>query len=59
MPPIEAFRDVESYYATLAHEEIHNADRRIMPIRVGMRRRSQRFRRILRGIIRAIIKPRS
>jgi antirestriction protein ArdC len=23
MPPIEAFRDVESYYATLAHEEIH------------------------------------
>jgi antirestriction protein ArdC len=23
MPPIETFRDVESYYATLAHEEIH------------------------------------
>lgn len=23
MPPIEAFRDVESYYATLAHEEVH------------------------------------
>lgn len=23
MPPIEAFRDAESYYATLAHEEIH------------------------------------
>ncbi|QWW72477.1 ArdC family protein [Rhizobium sp. WYJ-E13] len=23
MPPIEAFRDVESYYATLAHEQIH------------------------------------
>jgi len=23
MPPIEAFCDVESYYATLAHEEIH------------------------------------
>ncbi|MBY3101301.1 DUF1738 domain-containing protein [Rhizobium laguerreae] len=23
MPPIEVFRDVESYYATLAHEEIH------------------------------------
>ncbi|PWE53778.1 antirestriction protein ArdC [Metarhizobium album] len=23
MPPIEAFRDVESYYATLGHEEIH------------------------------------
>lgn len=23
MPPIGAFRDVESYYATLAHEEIH------------------------------------
>jgi antirestriction protein ArdC len=23
MPPIEAFRDVESYYATLAHESVH------------------------------------
>jgi antirestriction protein ArdC len=23
MPPIEAFRDVESYYATLAHEQVH------------------------------------
>ncbi|MEX2745862.1 ArdC family protein [Rhizobium mongolense] len=23
MPPIETFRDAESYYATLAHEEIH------------------------------------
>ncbi|NTF10641.1 DUF1738 domain-containing protein [Agrobacterium rubi] len=23
MPPIEAFRDVESYYATLAHETVH------------------------------------
>lgn len=23
IPPIETFRDVESYYATLAHEEIH------------------------------------
>jgi antirestriction protein ArdC len=31
MPPIETFRDVESYYATLGHEHIHNADIRIMP----------------------------
>ncbi|NEJ40764.1 zincin-like metallopeptidase domain-containing protein, partial [Rhizobium ruizarguesonis] len=23
MPPIETFRDVESYYATLAHESVH------------------------------------
>jgi antirestriction protein ArdC len=33
MPPIEAFRDSESYYATLAHETIHYADLRIMPRR--------------------------
>ena len=31
MPPFEAFRDAESYYATLAHECTHNADVRIMP----------------------------
>ncbi len=31
MPPIETFRDVESYYATLAHETIHwaGADHRL------------------------------
>ncbi|MGV1760577.1 ArdC family protein [Rhizobium sp. A22-96] len=28
MPPIETFRDVESYYATLAHEHIHWAGAR-------------------------------
>jgi antirestriction protein ArdC len=31
MPPFEAFRDAESYYATLAHELTHNAASRIMP----------------------------
>jgi antirestriction protein ArdC len=31
MPPFEAFRDAESYYATLAHELTHNADIGIMP----------------------------
>jgi antirestriction protein ArdC len=31
MPPVETFRDVESYYATLAHEEIHYAVSWIMP----------------------------
>jgi antirestriction protein ArdC len=31
MPLIEAFRDAESYYATLAHETTHNAAIRIMP----------------------------
>jgi antirestriction protein ArdC len=33
MPPFEAFRDAESYYATLAHELTHNAATRIMPRR--------------------------
>jgi antirestriction protein ArdC len=33
MPPFEAFRDAESYYATLAHETTHYADLRIMPRR--------------------------
>jgi antirestriction protein ArdC len=33
MPPLECFRDAESYYATLAHETTHNADFRIMPRR--------------------------
>jgi antirestriction protein ArdC len=31
MPPFESFRDPESYYATLAHECVHDAERRIMP----------------------------
>jgi antirestriction protein ArdC len=31
LPPFEAFRDAESYYATLAHESVHNAAIRIMP----------------------------
>ena len=31
MPPIETFRDVESYYATLAHESVHYAVSGIMP----------------------------
>jgi antirestriction protein ArdC len=33
MPPFEAFRDAESYYATLAHEVTHYAAFRIMPRR--------------------------
>jgi len=33
MPPFEAFRDAESYYAALAHECTHNAVIRIMPRR--------------------------
>jgi antirestriction protein ArdC len=33
MPPFKAFRDAESYYATLAHETTHYADLRIMPRR--------------------------
>jgi hypothetical protein len=31
MPPFEAFRDAESYYAALAHECTHYAVTRIMP----------------------------
>jgi antirestriction protein ArdC len=33
MPPIETFKDAESYAATLAHELTHNAASRIMPRR--------------------------
>jgi antirestriction protein ArdC len=33
MPCIDVFQDAESYYATRAHETIHNADLRIMPSR--------------------------
>lgn len=35
MPPIESFRNAESYYATLAHEGTHNAASRIMPRPTG------------------------
>jgi antirestriction protein ArdC len=38
MPVIEAFRDAESFYATLAHETTHYADIRFMPRRCGRRR---------------------
>jgi Zincin-like metallopeptidase len=31
LPPFEAFKDKESYYATALHELTHNADTRIMP----------------------------
>jgi antirestriction protein ArdC len=31
MPPFECFADPEAYYATLAHECTHNAERQIMP----------------------------
>ena len=33
LPPFEAFKDKESYYATVLHELTHNADTRIMPSR--------------------------
>src|SRR5260370_26156769 len=33
LPPIESFRDAESFYATLAHESTHYAEVRIMPRR--------------------------
>jgi antirestriction protein ArdC len=45
MPPFEAFRDAESYYATLAHECTHNADFRIMPRRLLTLFVSKTFRR--------------
>ena len=45
MPPIEAFRDAESFYATLAHETTHNADTRIMPRRTLRFPESGTFRR--------------
>ena len=37
MPPFELFHDAESYYATLGHEAVQNAEPRIMP---GMARGS-------------------
>jgi antirestriction protein ArdC len=54
MPPFEAFRDAESYYATLAHECTHNAEPRIMPRRPEFPRETQPDRRGQRGIIGAI-----
>jgi antirestriction protein ArdC len=54
MPPFEIFRDAGAYYATLAHECTHNAERRIMP-RGGasaLRTLAPTARRV--GIIRAL-----
>ena len=31
LPPLEAFRSVDDFLATKAHEQLHNAERRIMP----------------------------
>lgn len=45
MPPFEAFRDAQSYYATLAHESTHYADSRIMPRRLLIPLVSKTFRR--------------
>jgi antirestriction protein ArdC len=45
MPALQAFRDAESYYATLAHEMTQNADTRIMPRRMCSVRCQRAFRR--------------
>jgi antirestriction protein ArdC len=45
MPPFEAFCTAESFYATLAHEATHNADRWIMPRRLPIPLESKTFRR--------------
>ena len=45
MPPFDSFKDPESYYATLAHECVHNAEVRIMPRRWPMASHRQPFRR--------------
>jgi antirestriction protein ArdC len=42
---IDAFKDNENYYATLAHETTHNADPRIMPRRMLRGPESRVFRR--------------
>lgn len=42
MPPFEAFRDAESYAATLAHEATHNAAARNMPHGCPTRRTGNR-----------------
>jgi antirestriction protein ArdC len=45
MPCIDFFRDAESYYATLSHEAVHNADPLIMPRRTFRAQESAAFRR--------------
>lgn len=45
MPPLETFIDAQSYYATLAHETVHNAAFRIMPRRSLTPLVSKAFRR--------------
>ncbi len=45
MPHFEAFRDAESYYATLAHELTHNAESSVMPRRSGFARKTRSDRR--------------
>ena len=63
MPPIERFRDVASYYATLAHESVHNADIQIMPINPWMSQtpwppaRGSRHNTKQKGKLSAIVHP--
>jgi len=45
LPPFEAFKDKESYYATAFHELTHNADSRIMPRRKKLPLKFSPFRR--------------
>ena len=54
MPPIESFRDAESYYATLTHECTHNAASRIMPRCMTKACRTKVYPTRLVGIITAI-----
>ena len=44
MPPFETFRDAQSFYCTLGHETVHNADTRIMPRRTLKLQESVTFR---------------
>ncbi len=53
MPAIEAFRDAESFYATLAHESAHNAASRIMPRCMTKACRTKVYPTRLVGIIKA------
>ena len=48
MPPIEAFKDAESFYATLAHEHVHLYFARIAP-RTRLRQQAFRLRRLRHG----------
>ena len=54
MPPFGAFRDAESYYATLLHELTHNADSRTMLRRLLTLLVSKTFQHSISGIIRGI-----